>query len=80
VSDQLHAPDVLPTGKEPPYPLDRRLSGPQSRSGRRGEERILNPTGTRNSDSDSSVVQSVARRVGAFKSPGDLNAGVERDL
>jgi hypothetical protein len=23
-------------GKDPPYPLDRRLGGPQSRSGRRG--------------------------------------------
>jgi hypothetical protein len=26
---------------------DRRLGGPQSRSGRRGEEKILDPTGTR---------------------------------
>jgi hypothetical protein len=26
------------------YPLDRRLGGPQSRSGRRGEEKILDPT------------------------------------
>jgi hypothetical protein len=30
------------------YPLDGRLGGPQSRSGRRGEEKILRPTGTRN--------------------------------
>jgi hypothetical protein len=29
------------------YPLDRRLGEPQSRSGRRGEEKILDPTGTR---------------------------------
>jgi hypothetical protein len=28
-------------------PLDRRLGGPQSRSGRRWEEKILDPTGTR---------------------------------
>jgi hypothetical protein len=27
--------------------LDRRLAGPQSRSGRRGEEKIICPTGTR---------------------------------
>jgi hypothetical protein len=40
---------LLP-GKEPQYPLDRRLGGPQSRSGRHGEVKILDPTGTRNSD------------------------------
>jgi hypothetical protein len=34
-------------GKRPRYPLDRRLGGPQSRSGRFGEEKILDPTGTR---------------------------------
>jgi hypothetical protein len=27
-------------GKSPQYPLDRRLGGPHSRSGRRGEEKI----------------------------------------
>jgi hypothetical protein len=32
-------------GKSPRYPLDR-LGGPQSRSGRSGEEKILDPTGT----------------------------------
>jgi len=36
VSGQLHAPAALPPGKEPWYPLDRRLGGPQSRSGRGG--------------------------------------------
>jgi len=31
---QLHAPSTLPPGKQPPwYSLDRRLGGPQSRSG-----------------------------------------------
>jgi hypothetical protein len=30
----------------PQYPLYRRLGGPQRRSGRRGEEKILDPTGT----------------------------------
>jgi hypothetical protein len=36
-----------PRGKSPLYPLDRRFGGPQSRSGRRGEEKILDSTGTR---------------------------------
>jgi hypothetical protein len=37
VSGQRHAPAALyPRGKDPLYPLDRRLGGPQSRSGRRG--------------------------------------------
>jgi hypothetical protein len=37
VSGQSHAPAALyPRGKEPRYPLDRRLGGPRSRSGRRG--------------------------------------------
>jgi hypothetical protein len=31
----------------PRYPLDRRLGGTQSRSGRCGEEKIFGPTGTR---------------------------------
>jgi hypothetical protein len=39
VSGQLHAPAALPPGKEPWYPLDRRLGGSQSRSGRGGEEK-----------------------------------------
>jgi len=38
VSGQLNAPAALPPGKESLcYPLDRRLGGPQSRSGRDGE-------------------------------------------
>jgi hypothetical protein len=39
VSGRLHAPAALPPGKEPLVPLDRRLGGPQSRSGRGGEEK-----------------------------------------
>jgi hypothetical protein len=39
VSDHLHAPANLPPGKSPRYPLDRRLGGLQSRSGRGDEER-----------------------------------------
>jgi hypothetical protein len=34
LSGQIH-----PRGKSPGYPLDRRLGGPQSRSGRGGEEK-----------------------------------------
>jgi hypothetical protein len=36
---------LYPWGKIPRYPLDRILGGPQSRSARRGEEKILDPTG-----------------------------------
>jgi hypothetical protein len=46
MSGQLHAPAALHPGKSPRYPLDRRLGGPQGRSGRHGEEKILDPTGT----------------------------------
>jgi hypothetical protein len=48
VTGQLHATAALPPGKSPRYPLDRKLGGPQNRSGRRGEEKILEPTGTQN--------------------------------
>jgi hypothetical protein len=43
VSGQFHAPAALPQGKGPWYPLDRRLGGPQSRSGRGGEEKNSRP-------------------------------------
>jgi hypothetical protein len=43
VSGQLHAPAALPPGKEPWYPLVRRLAGPHSRSGRGGEEKNSQP-------------------------------------
>jgi hypothetical protein len=36
-----------PQGNNPQYLFDRRLGEPQSRSGRRGQEKILDPTGTR---------------------------------
>jgi hypothetical protein len=38
---------LYPLGKRPRYPLDRRLGVPQSRSGRRGEVKFLDLTGTR---------------------------------
>jgi hypothetical protein len=43
VSGQLHAPAALPPRKEPGYPLDRRLGGPQSRSGRGVKEKNSTP-------------------------------------
>jgi hypothetical protein len=41
MSGQLHGLAALSTGKEPWYPLGKRLFGPQSRSGRCGVERKL---------------------------------------
>jgi hypothetical protein len=38
---------LYPRGKSPRYPLDRILGGPQSRSRRRKEEKILGRSGTR---------------------------------
>jgi len=39
VSGQIHDPAALLPGKEPPYPFNRRLGGPQSRSAHGGEEK-----------------------------------------
>jgi len=39
VCGQLYAPAAAPTGQEPRYPLYRGLSGPQSQSGRGGDEK-----------------------------------------
>jgi hypothetical protein len=38
---------LYPRGKSPRYPLDRRLGGPQSQSGRYEEVKIIPPTRTR---------------------------------
>jgi hypothetical protein len=43
VNGQLHVPDALPQGKSPMYPLDRRLSWPQSRPGHDAEEKNSHP-------------------------------------
>jgi hypothetical protein len=44
VSGHLHAPAAfVHQGKSSWYPLDRRLVGPQSRSGRGGEEKNSQP-------------------------------------
>jgi len=39
VSGQLHIVTLFPT-KEPEYPIDRRLGGPQSQSGCGGKEKL----------------------------------------
>jgi hypothetical protein len=59
VSGQLHAPADLLQGKSPWYPLDRRLGGPQSRSGR-GDEKNSKPR--RESNQRTPIVQPVAQR------------------
>jgi hypothetical protein len=43
VSSQLHAPAAYPQGKSPWHPLDRRLGGPKSRSGRDSNPRSYRP-------------------------------------
>jgi hypothetical protein len=43
MNGQLHVPAALFQGKGPWDPLDRRLGGPQSRSGRGGEEKNSQP-------------------------------------
>jgi hypothetical protein len=63
-----HRPLYL-RGKSPLYPLDRRLDGPQSRSGRRGEDTNLAPTGTRTpTPGRASRIQSLYR----LRYPGSL--------
>jgi hypothetical protein len=53
-------PVFYPRGKSSWYPLDRRLGEPQSRSGRRGEQKIPDHTGTQTPAS--SVFQPIANR------------------
>jgi hypothetical protein len=56
VSGQRHAPAALyPRGKDPRYPLYRRLGGPQRRSGHRGYRK--NPLPLPGSNPDRPVVQ-----------------------
>jgi hypothetical protein len=68
VIGQLHAPAVLPQGNNPWYPLDRRLGGPQNRSGRGGEERNSQPL----PGLEPPIIQPVAQRYTdwAIPAPG----------
>jgi hypothetical protein len=58
----------------PQYPLERRLGRPQSRSGRRGEEKILDPIGIRTPSprSSSPKICRVGYLKGSFSSPAFL--------
>jgi hypothetical protein len=58
VSGLLHGPAALPQGKSPWHPLDRRLGGPQSRSGRGGEEKTSQPL----PGFEPPIIQAVAQR------------------
>jgi hypothetical protein len=60
LSGQLHVSAALPPGKLSWYWLDRRLDGPQNRSGHCGEKKILDPTGSRTPTPLSSSSQPVA--------------------
>jgi hypothetical protein len=46
MSDQLPDLAALPLGKEPQYPLERRVGEPQNWSGQHGEEKNLAPAPT----------------------------------
>jgi hypothetical protein len=59
-----------PWVKRPRYPFNRWLSGPQSRSGRCGEEKNFSPAGNR-----IPVVQPVARRYINWANTGPHNGG-----
>jgi hypothetical protein len=61
---------LYPREKNPRYPLYRRLGGLQSRSGRLGEVKILDPYG--DSNSNPSVVQPVASRYTDYTIPATL--------
>jgi hypothetical protein len=58
VSGQFHALVALLPGKSPRFPLDRRLGGPQNRSGLGGEREIPSPR--RESNLGTPIVQPVA--------------------
>jgi hypothetical protein len=68
----FYPPATLPSGKEPRYPLDRRLSGPQNWSGRHREKKILVPTITRTPTPRSSNRSQSVYRLFYPGSPTDL--------
>jgi hypothetical protein len=74
VSGQLQGPAALPRRNRPRYPLDGRVGGPRSRSGRCGEEENLAPVGIR-----TPAVQSVTRRYTDSPIPTLMTEGKERN-
>jgi hypothetical protein len=67
----------FPRGKNPRYSLDGRLGWPQSWSGQYGEVKILDPTGTRTSTSQSSSQQPVAIPTAADENRNVINRNVQ---
>jgi hypothetical protein len=70
MSGQLHVPAALPQGKSPWYPLDRKLGGPQNRSGQRGVEKNSQPL----SGLETPIIQAVGQRYtnGAIPAPRSM--------
>jgi hypothetical protein len=64
---------LYPRGKRLRYSSDRRLGGPQNRSGRLGEEKILDPTGTRTPNPPSSQLWLYGTQCMYLFSPSVLN-------
>jgi hypothetical protein len=58
MSDRFHVPTTLPQRKSPLHPLDRRLSGLQSRSEHGGEEKNSQPL----SGLEPPIIQPAAQR------------------
>jgi hypothetical protein len=69
-------------GKSLRYPWDRRLGGPQSRSGRYGEVNILDPTGsqTPTPQSSSQYLLTILTELSRFKIDQDWNIKQEANL
>jgi hypothetical protein len=60
VSGQLHASTALPQGKDPWYPLDRRLGGPRAVLDAMVKRKI--PSSRRESNPRTPIVQPVTQR------------------
>jgi hypothetical protein len=73
---ELHALAVLPRGKSPRYPLDKRLGWLQSQSGRREE----NSWHYKASNTDPSVVQPVPSRYIDYAIPAHDSLVIGKDI
>jgi hypothetical protein len=69
---------LYPRGKCPRYALDRRLDGPQNRSRRYGEVKILDPTKILNSETW--IVQPVASRSTDYATMDEVQTLLPIDL